>query len=338
MQRNNKVAVIGSGNFGTCLAQTLTTTGHHVTLWSRNKDVVESINSTHKNPLYLSSIELSPNIKATNDLNDPSIMDSTAIVIAIPTQYLRNTLLNFNPEMFRDKLIVSAVKGMEISTGKMPDQIIEEIFGENIKDNIVVLSGPSFAIEVAQKQPTNVTMASTNEQRAKEAQQLFHTPFFRAYTSDDPLGVEIAGALKNIIAIASGASSGLGFQANTRAGIITRGLAEITKAGVAMGANPLTFLGNAGVGDLFLTCSSEKSRNFTVGYRLGKGESIKSIIDSMGEVAEGVSTAKAAYALSQKLNIDMPIIKVVYEVLYNEKPIKDAVSELLNREAKKEIS
>jgi glycerol-3-phosphate dehydrogenase (NAD(P)+) len=209
--------------------------------------------------------------------------------------------------------------------------------GADVADNLVALSGPSFAIEVAKRLPTAVTMASLNKDRAVWGQRVFHSPYFRVFTSSDPKSLEVAGALKNIIAIAAGACDGFGYQANSRAALITRGLAEMTRAGVAYGANPLTFNGLSGVGDLFLTCTSQKSRNYRVGYRLGQGEKLENIVQSLGSVAEGVATTKAAYQLSLDMNVDMPITKEVYRVLYEAKPIKEAVLALLNRDAKDEI-
>ena len=199
------------------------------------------------------------------------------------------------------------------------------------------LSGPSFAIEVAARQPTCVTVASLSTERAHRTQRLFHAPFFRVYDISDPIGLEIAGALKNVIAIASGACAGAGFQLNARAALISRGLAEITRFGLALGANPLTFAGLSGVGDLFLTCTSEKSRNYTVGYRIGQGESLQYITDTLGSVAEGVTTTKAAYEMAKRLGVDSPITDAVYSVLYEGKNYKVAMLELMSREPSQEL-
>jgi glycerol-3-phosphate dehydrogenase (NAD(P)+) len=331
------VLVLGAGNFGTCLAQHLATKGHAVTLWAREHEICDGINRQHRNPKYLAEISLSDAVKATTELNGQMIKNYSVIVLAVPTQYLRSVLEKVSAQFPKNALLVSAAKGMEVSTRKLPDQIVSDVLGAEVGENLVALSGPSFAIEVARQLPTAVTMASRNRQRAEWAQEVFHAPFFRVYTSSDVAGLEVAGALKNVIAIASGACEGLGFQANSRAALITRGLAEITRAGVALGANPLTFKGLSGVGDLFLTCTSEKSRNYTVGYRLGKGEKLQAIVETLGSVAEGVATAKSAHQFGNELGVELPITQEVYRVLYEDKPIREAVLALLNREAKDEL-
>jgi len=338
MQRTEKetVLVLGAGNFGTCLAQHLATCGHEVTIWARNTKISASINEFRRNPNYLKEIELSERISATSELSAELVKNSTVVLLAIPTQYLRSVLESIADGFPEDKLLVSAVKGIEIDSRKLPDKIVEDVLGKKIADKLVALSGPSFAIEVAKQLPTAVTMASSDTSRAEWGQKVFHSPFFRVYTSPDPKSVEVAGALKNVIAIASGACEGLGYQSNSRAALITRGLAEMTRTGVALGANPLTFIGLSGVGDLFLTCTSQKSRNYTVGYRLGRGEKLEDIIKTLGSVAEGVYTTKSAYHLGKELGVDMPIIGEVYKVLYENKPIKEAVHDLLHREAKTE--
>jgi glycerol-3-phosphate dehydrogenase len=250
---------------------------------------------------------------------------------------MREVLGKLKPYWRPDMLLVCAAKGIEVGRLHLPRDIIADVLGKEVAHNAVFLSGPSFATEIAARQPTAVAVASKDPKRAAWAQELFHAAHFRVYTSDDPIGLEVAGALKNVVAIASGASVGIGFQMNSRAAVITRGLAEITRVGVALGANPLTFNGLGGVGDLFLTCTSEKSRNFSVGYHLGKGESLEAAIKAVG-VAEGVSTAKAAYDLCNKLGVEAPIITEVYRVLYEGKPITQAVMDLLTREAKPEIA
>ena len=212
------------------------------------------------------------------------------------------------------------------------------MLGDAIGDRSVILSGPSFAVEIMGGQPTCVSLASRDAERCLQAQYLCHTPLFRCYTSDDPVGLETAGALKNVIAIAAGAAAGLGYQQNSQAALMTRGLAEMTRIGLAMGANPITFNGLGGVGDLFLTCTSRKSRNYTVGFRLGQGENLDHIIESVGSVAEGVTTAKAANTLADKLGVDAPIIREVYAVLYKGKDIHDTIIDLLNRTPKPEIT
>ncbi|MCX6115930.1 MAG: NAD(P)-dependent glycerol-3-phosphate dehydrogenase [Proteobacteria bacterium] len=331
------ILVLGAGNFGTCLANHLSHEGKNVTIWARDKTVVESINKEHKNPKYLSTINLSPTLKAINTI-DASIMKTVeALVVAVPMQAMRSVLNSLAPLFNSEKILICSVKGIEISTGSLPLQLYAEIFGSNISKQAVVLSGPSFAIEVAQQLPTAVVAASHSPARAKSVQNLFHAPHFRVYTSDDPIGLEVAAALKNVIAIASGACAGLGLQMNSMAAIITRGLAEMTHLGVKMGANPLTFQGLGGVGDLFLTCSSSKSRNYSLGFQLGQGRTVAEALETLGSVSEGYTTAKAAEELSKRYQVENPIIHQVHNVLYNKRPIKDALMQLITRDAKAEF-
>jgi glycerol-3-phosphate dehydrogenase (NAD(P)+) len=333
-----KALVLGTGNFGTCLANHLALQGHDVTIWGRSQEIADSINHKHRNPKYLEHIELDPRLKATVRL-DPEILASTEfLVLAIPTQSLRQVLRPITKHLPSNCIIVCAVKGIENETFSFPIQIIEQEMGADSSERIVVLSGPSFAIEVAEKQPTAVSIACRNPDSNRQTQALFHSSLFRVYTTDDPIGLEVAGALKNVIALASGAAAGLGFQQNARAALLARGLAEIARIGAALGANPLTFMGLGGVGDLFLTCTSEKSRNYTVGYRLGKGESLDVVLKTLGSVAEGVSTTKAAYELCEKLKVDSPIVHVVHSVLYGGATVANGLHLLLNREMKPEIS
>jgi len=331
------VLVLGAGNFGTVLAQHLALEGHEVTLWARSSDVASAINENHKNPKYLNTVTLSSRIRATSDLDPETARVHTAILYAAPTQSMREILSKVRGGVDDTKLFINAAKGIEVGSLELPQQIIKDLFGESIAEHSVMMSGPSFASELVERSPTAVSMASLSKQRGLWAQEMFHAPHFRVYQSFDPTGLEVAGALKNVIAIAAGAAVGLGYGMNTRATLITRGLAEITRVGVALGANPLTFTGLGGVGDLFLTCSSDKSRNFTVGYRLGKGESLDHILKTMGSVAEGVTTAKAARELADKLKVHTPIIHEVYQVLFDAKPMAKAVLDLMTREAKEEI-
>ena len=336
-RHGEKILVLGAGNFGTCLAQHLAEQGYQVTLWSRSEETVHAINNSHKNPKYLSEINLSPRLSATSNIDTELMEKTSAIVQAVPTQFMRGALEKLKPFWRDELLLICAAKGIEIATHTLPNGVIASVLGETAGENAVFLSGPSFAIEVATRQPTAVTVACKKIERANWAQELFHAAHFRVYTSEDPIGIEVAGAMKNVVAIASGAAVGIGFQMNARAAIITRGLAEITRVGVALGANPLTFNGLAGVGDLFLTASSEKSRNFSVGYRLGKGESLDEVLNTVGSVAEGVATTKAAYELAKQLKVETPITDQVYEVLYNAKPMAQAVMDLMTREAKHEL-
>lgn len=332
-----RVLVLGAGNFGTCLAQHLNSLGHETVLWSRSAEIAEHINKFHKNPKYLSHAVLAKNLRAVSTLSATDFKKTDIIVLAVPTQALRSVLSLFKSHIELRHLLVSAAKGIEVKSSKLPNDIIAEILGAEIARCSVVLSGPSFASEVIEHQPTGVSMASADKERALWGQAVFHAPYFRVYTSSDIVGLEVAGALKNVIAIGVGACEGLGFQANSRATPITRGLAEMTRFGIALGANPLTFTGLGGVGDLFLTCTSKKSRNFSVGLRLAKGENIQDIIANVGSVAEGISTAKSAYELGTKLGVRLSIIKIIYQVIYEGKSPDEAVRELLAREARDEL-
>ncbi|KAJ3109491.1 hypothetical protein HDU97_005148 [Phlyctochytrium planicorne] len=250
---------------------------------------------------------------------------------------MRGILERVKPFLKPSHLTIFLNKGIEISSLKLPSDIVSDVLGEKLGSYATFLSGPSFAVEVVKRQPTCVSVASQVKSRALRTQRLFHAPHFRVYDSKDVIGVEIAGALKNVIALASGACTGLGYQNNARAAIITRGLAEMMRIGMKLGADPLTFAGLAGVGDLMMTCQSEKSRNFTVGFRLGKGETLEHIIATLGSVAEGVETTKAAYALCRKMDMDSPLCDSIYSVLYQGKPIEKAVKELMGRDPSSEL-
>ena len=335
-QKNKNVVVLGAGNFGTCLAQHLARMGHQVFLWDRQIETIDGINLKRRNPKYLTQYELKPNIMGVHHLPKLSWEEIGFVVVAIPTQAIR-TVLKTHKDVFPSGLVwISAAKGMENETFEFPTQIISNELGEKITRHPVCISGPSFAAEVMADQPTAISVASKDVDACKEVQALFHSGPFRAYTTQDVIGLELCGSLKNVIAIASGACSGLGYQENSKAALITRGLAEITRIGVALGADPLTFLGLGGIGDLLLTCGSQKSRNFTLGYRLGRGEKIQEILATVGSVCEGYYTSKAAYDLSHNLKVDAPIADQVYRVLYEAKDIKSAVEDLMRRSPKEE--
>jgi len=261
------------------------------------------------------------------------------VLFAIPTQGLRETLTKLQPSLTAEKLplMIFVNKGIETGTQALTLEIIADTCGGEIARAATFISGPSFAKEIVRRQPTSVSVASLTESQAEKASQVFHQPWFRCYTGGDPIGLELAGALKNVYAIAAGMADGLGFENNTRAGLITRGLSEMTKIGTAYGASPLTFLGLAGVGDLFLTCSSPTSRNYTVGYRLGKGEKLEDIINTLGSVAEGVTTAKGLKQIVDDMDISAAIATEIYEVLYEGKDVKTSVQELMSRPPSREL-
>lgn len=335
-QSNCRVGVLGAGNFGTCLAQHLATKGHQVTIWGRDSKVIADINQTRFNTKHLPDYKLHNAIRATNNINDQGITKCDALVVAIPTQSLRSALTPLASKIPKTALVICAAKGIENGSGMFPRMVINETLNQGDLENDVVLSGPSFAVEIVKSLPTCVSVASTSSHSSLLAQALFHAPHFRSYTSQDPIGLEVSGAMKNVIALAAGACDGLGFENNARAALITRGLAEITRIGLALGANPITFNGLGGVGDLFLTCTSLKSRNYKFGYDLGKGKSVAETSQGMLSVAEGVATTKAAFQKTKELGVDAPITNEVYQVLYEGKSVRAAVIALVEREPKPE--
>lgn len=327
-----KVLVLGSGNFGSCLADHLADMNHQVFIYSRSQETVDSLNNYHKNPKYLTDHIFPKSLTALGPAlpNSTFVQSCDVLVFAIPTQSMRSVLASLSLEKLNPiPLLVFVNKGIETGSNKLPLEVIENVCGTEVARVATFLSGPSFAKEIVRRQPTQVSVASSSVEHAQATALLFHQPHFRCYVNLDPIGVELCGALKNVYAIASGVSSGLGYEANTRAGLITRSLAEMTRIGVAYGADPLTFLSLAGVGDLFLTCSSEKSRNFTVGYRLGKGEDLDHIIETLGSVAEGVDTAQSAFAMIQEKSISAPILEHVYKLLWKGESAADLAMGLM---------
>ncbi|BBU40029.1 MAG: NAD(P)H-dependent glycerol-3-phosphate dehydrogenase [Bacillaceae bacterium] len=325
-----KVAILGAGSWGTALAIVLCDNGHEVHLWGHRKEHIEAINRTKKNEKYLPNVPLPDNLTGFYFLKD-AVENVETIVLAVPTKAIREVLSQLREAIDRPVLIVHVSKGIEPGSLKRISEIIEEEMPPHLLKDVVVLSGPSHAEEVSLRQPTTVTSASKNIQAAKFVQDLFINRYFRVYTNPDIIGVEIGGALKNIIALAAGISDGLGYGDNAKAALITRGLAEISRLGCKMGANPLTFSGLAGIGDLIVTCTSVHSRNWRAGHLLGKGKKLDEVLESMGMVVEGVRTTKAAKQLSEKYSVKMPITNVLYEVLFHEKDPKEAVEELMAR-------
>jgi glycerol-3-phosphate dehydrogenase (NAD(P)+) len=328
------VAVIGAGTWGTALANLLAKKAFDVTLWSFEAVVADGINARHENPRYLQGIPLAPALRATTEL-EAAVNDAAFIVSVSPAQHVRGIRARAAPAIARDAVIVSASKGIETRTLETMAEVLAETLGAGARTTF--LSGPSFALEVAREQPTAVTVASNDADAARAVQELFQTPYFRVYTSDDVPGVELGGALKNVIAVAAGMAVGLGLGHNATAALITRGLAEIARLGTALGANPLTLAGLAGMGDLILTCTGELSRNRTVGVELGKGRTREEILAGMTMVAEGVETARAARALARRHGIDMPIVEQVHAVLFEDRTAAEALETLMMREPKPEL-
>lgn len=329
------IYVLGAGNFGTCLACHLASLGHAVTIWTRHQSTVTAINTQHRNDRYLTDIPLPTNLRATDDIT--ALADNDILLLAVPTQVLRSVLPQVHANITPDTLIVSTLKGVELDSGLLPRQIVAEMLEEEHAKRMITLSGPSFAAEIAANQPSCVSIAGRNIDDLHYVQEVFHSPQLRIYTSDDPIGLEVAGAYKNVIAIAAGASAGAGFGENSAAALITRGLAEMVRFGRACGATPMTFLGLGGVGDLFLTCNSKQSRNYRVGFSLGRGNSLEQTLASLDSVAEGVATSKSIYMLAKQRKVSAPIAEAVYLVLHQGMPIDKAINDLLNREAKSEL-
>uniref|UniRef100_A0A7C4AJK8 Glycerol-3-phosphate dehydrogenase [NAD(P)+] n=1 Tax=Thermodesulfovibrio aggregans TaxID=86166 RepID=A0A7C4AJK8_9BACT len=326
------IAVIGAGSWGTTLASLLSKKGFDVIIWAREKQIADSINLRKENSVYLPNINLPEMLSATTDIVE-AVKKARFIINAVPTQYIRTVFTQLRNSLNDENVVVSASKGIEKGSFKTPSMILSEILNKEI----YVLSGPTFAIEVAQEKPTAVTISGAEKKQRILLQEIFSTPYFRVYEHDDPLGAEIGGAIKNVIAIAAGICDALEFGNNARAALITRGLHEIMRLGKKMGAKEITFSGLSGIGDLFLTCTSRLSRNYTVGYRLGKGESFEEISRSMLSVAEGIETSLSAYELSKKLDVEMPITAEVYYVIYEGKNPAVAAQDLMNRTLKPEF-
>lgn len=331
-----KTAVLVAGSWGTALASVLADNGHEVMLWTRRKDQEEEINRLHTNSRYLPGTVLNERIRATIHLEE-AVRDAAAIVIVAPSASLREVASRLRGLVTPDTAIIHATKGFEPETLKRMSEVIAEELPEMDPGRIVVLSGPSHAEEVVKRCPTTVVVAAEQLEAAEFAQDLFMSRYFRVYTNPDIIGVEVAGALKNIIALGAGMNDGLEYGDNAKAALMTRGLSEIIRLGIAMGSNPLTFAGLAGLGDMVVTCTSRHSRNWRAGYRLGQGVPLEQVLSEMNMVVEGVKTTKAAYALARKYGITMPITEALYQVLFEGKAPRLAVEELMGRLRRHEI-
>jgi glycerol-3-phosphate dehydrogenase (NAD(P)+) len=329
------VGVIGAGAWGTTLARLLALRGLSVTLWAHEPEVVESIRRRAENIQFLPGVALPPSLRASNSLADV-VRDADLLVFAVPSHAARSVLVRLAPLLTKPLPLISATKGIEEESLQLMSQVIAETVGPSRCSMIAVLSGPSFATEVASDRPTAVVLASEDPGGAQRLQSLLMTPQFRVYTGSDPIGVQLGGALKNVMAIAAGVVDGLGLGHNARAALITRGLAEMIRLGSAMGADPRTFYGLAGMGDLVLTCTGALSRNHTVGVRLGQDERLADILKDTQAVAEGVRTSRAAVGLAARFQVEMPIVREVRAVLFDGKSPRQAVSDLMERAAKQE--
>jgi glycerol-3-phosphate dehydrogenase (NAD(P)+) len=333
---NTGVCVIGAGSWGTSLANLLAVKGFHVNLWCYEQEVHDSIAEKRENKVYLPGIKLSRHITPLTDIKE-AVEGKKLVVLVVPSHVMRETLERLSPYVTDDMVFVSASKGIENDTYKTMTQVVEDVLPIKNKKSVCVLSGPSFAKELGELKPTVVTVASSDMNTASYVQKIFASSYFRVYTSDDVLGVEAGGAVKNVIAIASGVVDGMNLGLNARAALITRGLVEIRRLGVALGANPHTFSGLSGAGDLILTCTGSLSRNHTVGVKLGEGKKLDDILKEMRMVAEGIKTAKSVYHLGKKLGIELPICEEIYEVLYNGEKPERSVHRLMTRRLKHEI-
>ena len=328
------LAVIGAGSWGTALAQLLGEKGSTVRLWVFESEVFQALRRDRVNATFLPGDTLSPRISFTQDFGQ-ALSGAEVTVMAVPSHVFREVLGNLSPHLPPASVLLSATKGIETETQLTMDGVAREVLGAEVP--YAVLGGPSFAREVVQKFPTAVTIACRDSKVAHRLQRLFSTSSFRVYTSYDVTGVELGGALKNIFAIGTGILEGMGMGDNPRAALITRGLAEMTRLGLRLGANPMTLAGLGGLGDLVLTCTSPQSRNFQVGLRLGQGETLAQILAGTKMVAEGVKNSRAFHLLAQRLGVDMPLVEAVYHILYDDLAPKEAIRKLMSRQLKDEL-
>ena len=330
-----KIGVVGAGAWGTALANLLAEKGFQVDLWAFESEVCTDIVESRENKLFLPGIGLSKNLRPSNDL-DKVVAGKEILLLVMPSHVFRSVAKNLVHHTSQKTIIISASKGIENKTHLTMTGVLEQFLPKRLHDQLAVVSGPSFAEEVAKKIPTAITAAARRLDVADQVQAAFATPYFRVYTSQDVIGVQLCGSLKNVMAIAAGISDGLGLGLNTRAALITRGITEIQRLGIRLGADPKTFLGLAGIGDLVLTCTGTLSRNWTVGNRLGQGMKLDSIISQTRTVAEGVKTTKSVYNMSKKLGIEMPISEHVYRILYEGLGPGEALNALMIRDLKYE--
>lgn len=330
-----KVSIIGAGSWGTTVAALLAEEIDNVFLWARRKSLAETINGSYENPDYLPGIKLPRNLTATSDI-ELVLREAELVVFAVPSQFLRSVLEKTEPFIEKDSILLSLVKGIEEKTLMRMSEVIGEVIDEKTVDRIAVLSGPNHSEEVIRKIPTATVIASNEKRIAEKLQDIFMRSYFRVYTSSDVIGVELGAAVKNVLAIAVGISDGLGYGDNTRASLITRGLAEMVRLGKKLGANPLTFLGLSGIGDLITTATSRHSRNRNLGEKIGKGKTLDEVLSTMKMVAEGVRTSRSIYKLSGKLQIEMPVTKEVVKILFKNKEPRQSVLSLMERTPKSE--
>lgn len=330
------ITILGGGSWGSALAATIAKKNYPIKIWGRG-DFAQNFNATHKNERYLPGIEMPENIIATSSLGN-AITSAEVLIIALPSKCLREVLHLAKPHIKKEPLIIQAGKGLESSSGMRGSEVIRDVLGGDIASKLVVLSGPNLAMEIANGEPTATVLASKCEECATKAQNVISSDILRAYRSCDVVGVELGGAIKNILAIGAGLCDGLGYGDNTKASLVTRGIVEMKRLSVVEGADGRTFMGLSGIGDLIATCSSKFSRNLTLGRMLGSGKTLDESLRELNQVAEGVATCNATYNLSQRYNISMPITWEIYRVLFEGKSPTEAVKTLMSRNLKTEIT
>ncbi len=326
MSKAVKIGVFGAGAWGTALAQNMARNGHEVLIWAREEEVIKDINEINENSVFLPSVSLSKNITATSDLKKTCECD--ILLVVTPAQYVRDLLKNISADIRENQPVVICSKGIEIETGKLLSQVVEEEVPHAI---CAIMTGPTFATEIGHGKPSAMTLAVNDKDTARDLRKTLNTKLLRTYITDDIIGVQIASAVKNVIAIASGIVDGLDFGESARAALVTRGLAEMARLGSAMGAQKSTLMGMCGIGDLMLTCSSLQSRNFSLGVMLGQGKSLEDILSDRNSVTEGVHTSKALMKLAKNNAVEMPICEAVYKCLNDNVPVEKAVNEILER-------
>jgi glycerol-3-phosphate dehydrogenase (NAD(P)+) len=331
---HDPVAVLGAGSWGTALAIQFARAGHPTRLWSRNAGDATAMRAERQNRRYLPDAAFPEAVEIHEDLA-AATRGAVAIILAVPSHGLRGLLKLLKPLLARDARLAWATKGFELDTGKLPHQVAYDVLGDRYP--VAVLSGPTFAREVGMGLPTAMTIASPDAEFAAQLAKSLHASNFRAYTSTDIIGVEVGGAVKNVLAVGAGLCDGLGFGANTRIALITRGLSEVMRLGVALGAQPETFMGLAGLGDLVLTCTDNQSRNRRFGLALAAGKSVEQALKEIGQVVEGYTAARAVHAVSQRENVDMPIVQGIYRILYQNESARDVVKELMTRPIRPEV-
>ena len=329
---NKNITLLGGGSWGTALSKLLSENGHNVTVWLRNEAQVRELTVNRVNERYLPKVRIPENIVFTSDINE-AVKKAEILLLVIPTQMVRGVLRQIKDEYKDGKVIINASKGIEIGTMNLVSGIVKQ---ETNNCTFAVLSGPSHAEEVGLSMPTAITIACENKDVAEEIQDMFMSSYFRVYTNDDVIGAELGGSLKNIIALGAGISDGVGYGDNAKAALMNRGIVEIARLGIAMGADAHTFYGLSGIGDLIVTCTSKHSRNWNAGYLIGQGLSKDEAIKKIGMIVEGIPTTYAAYELSKKINVDMPIVDAMYDILENNADVKETVNKLMLRDKKEE--